>query len=220
MAIELEFMNGNCIHRKEENGFEQWCEYDEQKRLRHRLSNDGNEYWYRYNEDGTTSIHYKFLDEYESWRDYYPNAKLKSSHIKWTHHTSVIESWVEYNENGTMISYREINDKEEYITEYDEKGNEIHHKNSNGFEKWYTYDELERKIHYKESTGYEEKYEYGKTIKVICKYPDGKESINEIDDDGEILHIKNNNGHEEWYYYNKDGDVTEIKESEELEDTL
>ena len=215
MAIELEFVNGNCVYKKDENGVEQWCEYDEQKRLRHRLSNDGNEYWYRYNEDGTTSIHYKFLDEYESWKDYYPNGRLKSSHTKWTHRTSVIESWVEYNEKGTMISYREINDKEECITEYDENGNEIHHKYSNGFEVWKEYDKNNNLIHYKESVGYEEKYEYGETTKYHFKYPDGKESIYEVDDDGKTLHIKDNTGNESWYTYDENGDVLDITTSEE-----
>ena len=48
------------------------------------------------------------------------------------------------------------------IIEYDEKGNETHYKNSNGYEKWYYYDEKGNMIHYKKCSGREEEdlYDY------------------------------------------------------------
>ena len=42
------------------------------------------------------------------------------------------------------------------ISEYDENGNLIHHKNSNEYEEWGEYDENNNIIHYKDSDGYEE----------------------------------------------------------------
>ena len=56
--------------------------------------------------------------------------------------------------------------------EYDAKGNEIHYKNSDGYEIWNEYDAEGNKIHYKNSDGNEEWYEYefypsGKVFKEI-----------------------------------------------------
>jgi YD repeat-containing protein len=46
------------------------------------------------------------------------------------------------------------------ITEYDEKGNMIHHRNSNGYEEWAEYDTNNNLIHYRDSNGYELWREY------------------------------------------------------------
>ena len=46
------------------------------------------------------------------------------------------------------------------ITEYDAKGNEIHYKNSDGYEWWSEYDAKGNEIHYKNSDGDERWYEY------------------------------------------------------------
>ena len=47
--------------------------------------------------------------------------------------------------------------KEEIINKpsikYDENGNMIHYKNSDGFEEWWDYDENNNPIHYKNSNG-------------------------------------------------------------------
>lgn len=46
------------------------------------------------------------------------------------------------------------------VTEYDEKGNEIHWENSAGDEAWYEYDKNRNEIYSKNSDGYEDWYEY------------------------------------------------------------
>ena len=45
--------------------------------------------------------------------------------------------------------------KLEPLIERDNKGNEIHHKDSNGYEWWREYDDKGRETHYKNSKGYE-----------------------------------------------------------------
>ena len=45
------------------------------------------------------------------------------------------------------------------LREYDSNGNEIHFKNSNGYEWWYDYDSNGKLIHYKNSNGYETWYD-------------------------------------------------------------
>ena len=45
------------------------------------------------------------------------------------------------------------------LYEYDSNGNEIHFKNSNGYEWWYDYDSNGKLIHYKNSNGYETWYD-------------------------------------------------------------
>ena len=46
------------------------------------------------------------------------------------------------------------------VAEYDENGNEIHHKDSDGDEQWYDYDKGGNLIHRKNSNGYEAWWEY------------------------------------------------------------
>ena len=53
-----------------------------------------------------------------------------------------------------------INKLDNSIMEYDENGNLIHYKNSNGFEEWYEYDENGNIIHIKDSDG----FEFGKNM--------------------------------------------------------
>ena len=44
------------------------------------------------------------------------------------------------------------------IKEYDEKGNEIHYRDSDGRECWYEYNANNRLIHYRTSDGFDENY--------------------------------------------------------------
>ena len=68
--------------------------------------------------------------------------------------------------------------KENSVTEYDERGNEIHRKDSDGNESWceYEYDDHGNQIHQKSSYGNESWHEYeywenGKIKKEICYAP-------------------------------------------------
>ena len=75
------------------------------------------------------------------------------------------------------------------ISEYDNNGNLIHYKNSNGYEEWGEYDSNGNLIHYKNS--------------------DGKEEWNEYDSNGNQIHYKDSDGEEYWheYTYWKNGKV-------------
>ena len=75
------------------------------------------------------------------------------------------------------------------ISEYDNNGNLIHYKNSNGYEYWKEYDSNGNLIHSKDS--------------------DGKEEWNEYDSNGNQIHYKDNDGEEYWheYTYWKNGKV-------------
>ncbi len=86
------------------------------------------------------------------------------------------------------------------IREYDANGNEIHYKNSDGFETWYQYDVNNNMIRYKNSSGFEAWYEFDSNNNQIhYKNSDGYESWREYDAKGNCTHYKNSNGVEYWY---------------------
>jgi len=86
-----------------------------------------------------------------------------------------------------------MNKEEKYTKEmkkqdlwYDERGNVIHIKYSDGFEEWYEYDEKGNIIHYKNSYGSEEWYEYDeKGNRIYGKYSDGYEEW--YDEEGNVI---------------------------------
>jgi len=90
------------------------------------------------------------------------------------------------------FGYRKWSSGFEIWYEYDEKGNEIHYKDSDGLEEWYEYDEKGNKTHYKDSNGYE----------YWCEY----------DEKGNKIHYKNSGGLEEWYKYDEKGKLINIKQ--------
>ena len=61
---------------------------------------------------------------------------------------------IEYDKHGNEIHFKNSDGYERW-TEYGEKGKEIHFKNSNGLEWWREYDEEGKEIHYKNSNGEE-----------------------------------------------------------------
>jgi hypothetical protein len=65
------------------------------------------------------------------------------------------------------------------IKEYDKNGNEIHRRNSTGFEYWREYDENNNEIHFRNSKGFEYWSEY--------------------DENGNEIHSRNSEGFEKWY---------------------
>lgn len=66
--------------------------------------------------------------------------------------------------------------------EVDKNGNQIHYKDSNGFETWKEYDENNRMIHYKSSNGLEVFVEYSDTGKKVHHIdPTGYEYYDEYD---------------------------------------
>ena len=59
-----------------------------------------------------------------------------------------------YDENGNII-YHKSSDGNEYWHEYDSNGNEIHFKDNHGDEEWREYDANGKLIHYKDTKGRE-----------------------------------------------------------------
>ena len=53
----------------------------------------------------------------------------------------------------------------EPLREYDERGNCIHYKNSDGFEWWSEFDERGNEVHHKNSDGFESWREGGRVLK-------------------------------------------------------
>ena len=95
---------------------------------------------------------------------------------------------------------RTISDKNTEIKEYDEKGNEIHYRNSTGFEWWMEYDEKGNEIHTRNSNGYEWWWEYDENNNLIHhRNSKGFESWTEYDEKGNEIHYRNNDGIEEKY---------------------
>lgn len=85
--------------------------------------------------------------------------------------------------------------RNESFSEYDEKGNPIYVRTSNGYEVWYenTYNEKGNLIHIKTSDGNEKWYEH--------------------DENGNIAYSKNAVGFEEWFKYNDKGILIHYKNS-------
>ena len=63
------------------------------------------------------------------------------------------------------------------IKEYDNRGNEIHYRDSDGYEVWWEYDKNNNVIHYRTCDGYEVWWEYDEKGNVIFR----KESDSVVD---------------------------------------
>lgn len=101
------------------------------------------------------------------------------------------------------------------VTEYDEKGNEIHWENSAGDEAWY--DKNRNKIYSKNSDGYETWYDKNGNL-IHWKDSDGYEYWCEYDKNGNEIYSKNSYGYEAWYEYDKNGNLIHMKDSDGYED--
>ena len=91
------------------------------------------------------------------------------------------------------------------ISEYDNNGNLIHYKNSDGKEEWNEYDNNGNLIHSKYSTytdSHDKWNEYDSNGNLIhSKYSYGWEEWHEYDNNGNLIHFKNSDGDEKWYEY-------------------
>ncbi len=82
----------------------------------------------------------------------------------------------------------------------DSKGNEIHLKDSDGYETWIEYDKNNNRIHYKDSDGYEYWYEYDENNNPIhVKTSNGFENWREYDENNNLIYYKGSNGYEVWF---------------------
>ena len=100
-------------------------------------------------------------------------------------------------------------DKENNVTVYDERGNEIHYKGSNGFEYWREYDDKGNMIHHKDHTRWEQWFEYderGNNIHYKDSY--GYEVYSKYDENNNCIHYKNSTGAEVTLEYTEKEDTT------------
>ena len=116
-----------------------------------------------------------------------------------------IYSICEYDEKGNEIHYKD-SDNTELWDEYDANGNNVYSKNIYGDETWFEYDANGKLIHSKFSDVKEVWYEYDtKGNKIHTKYSDGKEEWYEYDAKGNNIHNKHSDGFEEWYEHDANG---------------
>ena len=99
----------------------------------------------------------------KTYKEVTVNGKTLS---KWVEVLSISE----YDNNGNLIHSKNSNGYE-YWKEYDSNGNLIHSKDSDGYESWKEYDSNGNQIHYKDSSGeeYWHEYTYWKNGKVKTK---------------------------------------------------
>ena len=99
----------------------------------------------------------------KTYKEVTVNGKTLS---KWVEVLSISE----YDNNGNLIHFKDSDGYESW-KEYDRNGNKIHSKDSDGKEKWYEYDGNGNRIHYKDSSGeeYWHEYTYWKNGKVKTK---------------------------------------------------
>ena len=119
----------------------------------------------------------------------------------------------EYDEKGNQIHLKDSKGCEEW-NEYDEKGNQIHHKDFKGYECWKEYDEKGNLIYYKDSYGYEVWKEYDEKGNLIYyKDSNGHEEWNEYDEKSNLIRYKNSNGYGGWNEYDEKGNLIHYKDS-------
>lgn len=90
---------GNVVYRKDSDGYESWCEYDE----------------------NNNEIHYKNSNGTEYWREYDEN-----NNVIYARSSNGVEYWCEYDENSNRIHYKNSNGVEYW---YDSEGNRISNPN-------------------------------------------------------------------------------------------
>ena len=97
--------------------------------------------------------------------------------------------------------------------EFDENGNLIHSKNSNGFEKWNTFDEKNNLIHFKNSNGFEYWNTFDENGNLIhSKDSMGDEYWNTFDENSNLIHYKDFKG-EYWNTFNENNNLIHYKNS-------
>ena len=125
----------------------------------------------------------------------------------------------EYDDKGNVIHSKD-SDGYEYWNEYNDEGDMIHCKNSNGYEYWYEYDDNGNMIYSKSSEGFGHWNEYADKGKVIhSKHSNGFVFWCEdwYDDKGNLIHYKNSDGYEEWKEYDDKGNIIHSKNSDGYE---
>lgn len=154
----------------------------------------GNEVWQTFDKD-TTTTHYKPLNDAEQW------ITLKNGnmiYLKNKFFDEIYEIWSAYDDNGNII-YSKDSDGLEHWYEYNELNKIKYHKTNNGFEIWYTYDDKGNEIHNENNMNDYTDYTY--------------------DENNNLIHYKLSSGFEIWYTYDNKGNLTYTKDSSGYEIT-
>ncbi len=119
--------------------------------INHETRSEGFEFCRVFDKDGN-EIYYANNRGLEYYKSY---EKGKISHYsEYQNGKKSYERWLEYDQNGNEIHYKDSNGTERW-NEYDQNGKLIHYKDSNGTERWWEYDQNGNEIHFKDSEGYD-----------------------------------------------------------------
>ena len=147
---------GNEIHLKASDGFEEWHEYDEAGKAISYRNSDGYEERHDYDGYGR-GIHRKNSDGFEEWYEYDEHGNI--IHRKTVRPQGISRAWwyngfedVDYRvrarKSKRQRKSRGHDESEqtgpvvcEIWHEYDERGNIIHRRNSDGYEGWFEYND-------------------------------------------------------------------------------
>ena len=120
---------------------------------------------------------------------------------------------IKYDSNNNEIHLKDSNGYESWA-EYDSNNNRIHFKDSNGYESWAEYDSNNNRIHFKDSYGYEYWKEYDSNNNLIhFKNSHGLEYWKEYDSNNNLIHSKDSKGSEEWREYDSNNNLIHSKNS-------
>ena len=154
-------------------------------------------------------------DYYYNYTIYQPGAKIVI-HYK-NKSTEIYESWSEYDDSGNEIYIKGSNGNEKWL-EYDDNGNLIHSKDNEGEEVWTEYNANGKMIHYKKSGGYEAWYDYDDSGNPIhFKNTEDYEKWREYGGNGNLIYSKDSDGYEEWNEYDESGKKIHCKTSNDTE---
>ena len=243
---------GNEIHLKTSDGFEEWHEYDEAGNAVSHRNSDGCEERHEYDGHGM-EIHCKSSDGFEEWREYNEYGSIIHrktvkpqgiSRARWYGGLEDVDYRIRAKKSKRQRKSRGHDESEqtgpvvcEIWIEYDERGNIIHRKSSDGFEEWREYDEYGSIIHHKtvKPQGISREWWYDgledgdywirrgirnrqrksrghdeseQTGPVVC------ETWIEYDERGNIIHRKNSDGFEEWREYDERGNIIHRRNSD------
>lgn len=214
---------GNMIHIRESNGFEKWYEYDDKGNCIYSKNSDGLEQWNKFDNNGK-KVYFRNSEGREVWITYDEKGneirhKYSLGPGKFVYDRRTLR---EYDDKGHVIHVKEVwlkgfgEDKKsgafEEWREYDEKGNCIYCKDSNGHERWNKYDEKGNKIFSESVNGTKEWYEYDDNGNMIhSKDSDGYEIRKEYDEKGNCIHFRNSDLFEQWHEFNEDGNEIHFK---------
>lgn len=140
-----EYIGDKLVHYKSDyfNGYEWKIELDVNGNEIHSINNGSNIEWWKEYDKNNNLIYYKTSKGYEKWYYYDENNNL--IHSKDTN--NCWDYW-KYNKNNTIKYHKTLVGDTTAEWDYDKYGNELHFKDSEGFEYWNKYQYTEEENTY------------------------------------------------------------------------